>query len=132
MARDTNGDANYGDADGKYDGSDDDDDTANDGNDADADPDDGGGMMIVVVMGNMLMMGMLLLLLKMSSIIHWLLSMWRKFTNALFFLYNNSIEHLLETGQLNTKLESHLALSQTPTFLWDSPASLRSSVVFEV
>lgn len=46
-----------------------------------------------------------------------------------FCLYNNSIEHLLKTGQLNTKLES---LSQTPSFLWDSPASLGSSVVFEV
>lgn len=40
--------------------------------------------MTVVVTGNVMMTEMLLLLLKMASIIHWLLSMWRKYTNALF------------------------------------------------
>lgn len=46
-----------------------------------------------------------------------------------FCLYNNSIEPLLKTGQLNAKLES---LSQTPSFSWDSPASLGSRVILEV
>lgn len=80
MARDTSGDANYDD--GEYDGRHDDDGTANDGDDAD--PADDGGMMTVVVRGAVMMMGMLLLLLKMATIIHWLLSLWRKYTNALF------------------------------------------------
>lgn len=77
MARDTNGD-------GEYDGREDDDSTANDGNDAYGDPDDDGGMLKVVVMGTVMVMGMLLLLLRMAHITHWLLSMWRKYTNALF------------------------------------------------
>lgn len=76
-----------------------------------------------------MMMGMLLLLLKMASIIIGYLACGGNTPMPYFCLYNNSIEHLLKTGQLNTKLES---LSQTPSFLWDSPASLGSSVVFGV
>lgn len=55
-----------------------------------------------------------------------------------FCLYNNSIEHLLKTAQLNTKLESHLSLCLRPHLffffngthlcLLDLESSLRSKV----
>lgn len=52
-----------------------------------------------------------------------------------FCLYNNSIEHLLKTGQLNTKLESRLVSVSDPTLFYgthlhllDLVSSLRSKV----
>lgn len=114
-----------------------------------------GNTMVMMMMMTLIMMGMMLMLIlpvmrdndggdgeseddgdaaatAEDGKYHWLLNMWRKYTNALFFFYNNSLEHLLKTGQLNAELESRPALSQTPTYLWHSSASLRPGVVLEV
>lgn len=63
-----------------------------------------------------MMMGMLLLLLKMASIIIGYLVCGGNTLMPYFCLYNNSIEHLLKTGQLNTKPESRLVSDSDPTF----------------